>query len=102
MEEGGIDMEKIRIYQIENIADCKYAFMSWDYAQDKCKMDDYKLVATFEMENTYFNLLDEIWRIGNNGTLQREHKMRSISVSDIIEVNGVRYYVDSYGFEEVK
>ena len=95
-------MNKIDIYQIKDVANCKYAFMSWDYAQDKCKMEDYEKVASFEMGYEYPELLDIVWIKGNNGDLQKIFKMRSISVSDIIDVNGVRYYVDSFGFKEVE
>lgn len=96
-------MRSIRIYQIKNVAECKYSFMSWDYAQDKCKMDDYEMVAEFEMdEKEYPCLLDILWIKGNNGELQKIYKMRSISVSDIIEIDGAKHYVDRFGFKEVE
>lgn len=95
-------MKKVNIYQIKEIGECKYAFMSWDYAKDYYNIEDYKLVASFDVNDDYFSLLDYIWHIGNNGELQKKFIMRSVSMSDIIEVDGVKYYVDTFGFEEIK
>ena len=40
--------------------------------------------------------------MGNDGTIQQVfRRMRSISVSDIIEIDGTKYYVDSFGFREI-
>lgn len=88
-------MFEIKIYQ----TNANYRFMDYDFAKShNFDLRDYKEVACFDYDS---NDLEEIFRIGNNGQLQQYFKMRSISVSDIIEVNNIKYYVDSFGFKEV-
>ena len=96
-------MKKVKIYQIQSIRDCDYTFMGWEYAKDKFSMDDYKLVAEYEEEDYKDDfLLNEVWNKGNNGELQcRFPGMYSVSVSNIIDIDGTKYYVDSFGFKEV-
>lgn len=93
----------IKIYQIEDIAGCIYAFRS--YNKDMFDIKDYKEVAQFRYNesNTVVEILDKIFELGNCGTLkQLIPTMRSISVSDIIEVNGMRFYVDTIGFTAIE
>ena len=97
-------MASIVIYQVEDIEKCDYAFRSWETAKDKFNMDDYKEVAMFEYKKDLETdeLLERIFILGNNGTLQKDFIMHSISVSDIIEIDGKKYYTDSFGFQEVQ
>lgn len=93
----------IKIYQIEDVANTAYAFRGWDGHKDLFTPDlkDYKEVAHFEYDEgkNVVEILDKIFELGNCGTLQRLIPgMRSVSVSDIIEVNGMQFYVDSCGF----
>lgn len=91
-------MEKVNIYQLE--IGNKNIFMDYDFSKKHdFNLYDYKLVASFNTDNTD---LEHIFYIGNNGDLQKHFKMRSLSVSDIIEINGKKYFVDSFGFEEIK
>ena len=95
-------MKKIRIYQTE--LNCDWAFMNYEFAQKKnFNMKWYNEVANFDDEDVSddYTILNRLWNIGNDGTLQQTFKMRSISVSDILEIDGRRYYVDSFGFKEV-
>lgn len=91
------------IYQISNIRDSKYAFMNYDFASDKFNFDDYEEVATIQVPNSE-NVLEQIFMLGNTDKSKFNiiKPMRSISVSDIIEIDGTKYYVDSFGFKEVK
>ena len=93
-------MKQINIYQAG--LESGYTFMNYDYAKDLIEMEDYKLVASFEdSDNDNGCILSKIYNLGNDGTLAMNFKMRSISVSDIIEIDGVKYYVDSFGFKEI-
>lgn len=95
-------MKDIKIYQAS--LNCDYVFMNYEYAMEKgLKKEDYELVASFKDETSEDNytILNKLWDLGNNGTLQNTYRMRSISVSDIIEIDGVAYYVDSFGFKEI-
>lgn len=98
-------MKSVKIYQINATRECPYSFMSWDYAVDKFNMEDYRKVAEFDYPFSIDDnkILDEIWCLGNNGELQsRFPGMYSVSVSNIIEIDDHKYYVDSFGFKEVQ
>ena len=97
---------KIRIYQIpfEKLHDVKYSFMNWEYARDKFNINDYELVAEWQGNvdrDSCEEYLERIFSLGNNGTLQNlvNNKMRSISMSDVIEIDGIRWYCDTCGFK---
>lgn len=90
-------MNKINIYQTSNR---DYVFMNYDFAlTHNFNLYDYKLVASFETEKED---LETIFIMGNNGELQKHFNLRSLSVSDIIEINGKKYYIDSFGYQEIK
>lgn len=101
-----METRKIKIYQTKDW--CKYSFMNYDFAKSHdFKMEDYELVAEFNREDyvPIDRMLEIIFDLGNRGIIQQvcnDEFMRSISVSDVIEVDGVMYYVDSFGFKEVK
>lgn len=85
----------IKIYQIEDTEDCVYAFCS--YNKDVFDFKDYKEVSCFKYNEseTIIEILHKIFELGKCGTLkQLIPTMRLVSVSDIIEVNGMRFYVD--------
>ena len=90
------------IYQIRDIANTDYAFRSYDEVADKIDLDDYDVVATIEVPDNE-NTLEKIFIFGNTDKSKfKEVKlMRSISVSDIIEYDGAKYYVDVFGFKEL-
>ena len=93
-------MKEIIIYQTDNR---DYSFMPWEYAKEKFNMNDYKevLYYTYDGEETERQLLDKIFNDGNNGNLHNQfpdNRFRSLSVSDIVEVDGTKWYVDRFGF----
>lgn len=104
------DVLMINVYQIQDVENCEYAFMNYEVAKSKGGPDlkDYKKVAEFgitkalqdrdvetilDMAFTYGNIKDDYFKY-NPGA-------RSISVSDILEYNGEKYYVDTTGFEKL-
>ena len=97
---------KVRIYQIpfSKFEKVRYVFMDWEFAKDKFSIKDYKLVAEWTGDIIYEKVeeyLENIFRLGNDGSLQKaiSSKMRSISMSDVIEIDGVRWYCDTFGFK---
>ena len=89
-------MKEIKIYQTSNR---DYSFMDFDFAsKHNFDFKDYKQVASF-LSNS--EDLEYIFTIGNNGYLTSKYQMRSISVSDIIQVENKYYYVESVGFKEL-
>lgn len=101
-ETNNQELVKAKIYQVENIGDCDYAFRDYDEAKDKINMKDYREVATIAVPKND-DMLEHIFMLGNT----KKHEFttygpfRSISVSDIIEIDGKKYYVDSFGFKEL-
>lgn len=95
---------EIKIYQLR--LESGYTFMNYEFAKDVLDLEDYEMVAKYIVfdetdEEDDMKLLDKIYWLGNDGTLQKIWEMRSISVSDIIEIGEVKYYVDSFGFKKI-
>lgn len=91
------EMKEIKVYQTNNR---EYVFMNYEFAmKHNFDFKDYKEVASF-MGN--YEDLEYIFQIGNNGYLTSKYQMRSISVSDIIQVDNKYYFVDSFGFKELQ
>lgn len=94
----------IKIYQTNNR---KYAFMNYEFAKEHgFNIADYEVVAEFykEVYEPDFRILESVYDLGNRGFIQavcNDEFMRSISVSDVIELDGRKYYVDSFGFKEM-
>lgn len=93
-------MTKLKIYQIKNIETTDYAFMSYMYARAHgLSIEDYDCVEdrdmSIETKNTK-DLLEWLFMVYNGG--DKPNGMRSMSVSDIVELNGNKYYCDSVGW----
>ena len=96
-------MRNIKIYQTENR---DYVYMNWKWAEKYFNINDYKMVLEYDHENNLNDeeLLEVIFAIGNNGVLHKafaDKRFRSISVSDVIELDGIKYFVDSFGFRKI-
>lgn len=100
-----MEKKNIKIYQTNNR---KYSFMNYDFAiENGFNINDYDVVAEFykEVYEPDRRVLESIFDLGNRGFIQavcNDEFMRSISVSDIIEIDGRKYFVDSFGFKEVE
>lgn len=95
-------MRKIKIYQAD--INCKWVFWDYEFAlENGFDMKWYKKVAEFDDDDgdDDIDILNKLWNIGNDGTLQQSFRMRSISMSDVIEIDDVKYYVDRFGFKEI-
>lgn len=98
----------VKIYQVkedrtpEGRIEVPYIFMPYSFAEKNgLKMADYIEVADIEVPTE--TDLEEIFRLGNTNkdAFNIKDNFRSISVSDIIEKDGKKYYVDSFGFKEI-
>lgn len=107
--EAVMTSNKVSVYQIQETANCSYLFMGYDFAVENGgpDMNDYEKVAEVEIDTrdtdvTY--VLDEVFTYGNTNIEYYDNnpKARSISVSDILEYNGNKYYVDSFGFKKLE
>ena len=93
---------KYKIKQIKDIRNCEYAFSHYDWCKDKINLDDYEVVYEGELEcSEISDALEELFEIFNVRRPE-DFKGRSMSVSDIVEVNGDNYYCDAFGWVKLK
>lgn len=90
---------KVTIYQIKNIEDCSYAFR--DYIAEKFSMKDYECVKCFDLPDAEDkkSILENIFTTLN---LTSHSTFRSLSVSDIVELNDTKYYCQGIGWKELE
>jgi len=93
-----------KIYQITNYNDCDYKFDGWNYAKDKFNFKrDYTLIYEGKVEpneNSNIDILEDLFYIFNMKH-PSDFKGHSLSVSDIVELDGVCYYCDSTGWKKL-
>lgn len=99
--EGEKETKLVRIYQAKT--NTPYIFFDFDVAYKRFDFEkDYDMVYEREIEVSKDHALDDIFEIGNRGQLQQHaDRMRSISVSDIIEIDDKFYYVEGFGFKDI-
>ena len=93
---------KYKIKQIKDIDNCEYSFKYYEQCKDKIDLKDYKVVYEGELDYPKMpNALDELFDMFN---VRRPNnfKGRSMSVSDIVEVDGDNYYCDAVGWVKFK
>ena len=69
----------------------------------KVSLDNYETVFTSEYyanENNDFDILENLY-ITFQGVKPITYNGHSLSVSDIIEIDGIKYYCDSIGFKKL-
>ena len=94
---------KYNVYQIDDLENCDYAFRRYEIAKPRFDFSDYRHVYTGTVQSTgnIFQVLDKIFKI-----LNIEHPDdyvgRSLSVSDIVEINDRYFFCDSFGWVEIK
>lgn len=95
---------KFKLYQIKDVENCKYAFGGYSTAmKNSFSIDDYEVVYEGEVEikPDVHAMLETVFYIFNCRRPE-DFKGRSMSVSDVVELNGKVYYCDSFGFREIK
>ena len=93
-----------RLYQME-ASDKNHGKLFARYSEmDKIDLKDYKEVASIDVEDNISDdeALEYIFTLGNTNQDLRDAnpEMRSISMSDIVLLNGKYYYCDSFGWKE--
>lgn len=91
----------ISVFQVKDVANTPYAFRTYD--NDRFNIYDYEYAGRIEAEeDTIDNMLERAYDLGNSGKLEKAHeKARSVSVSDLLELDGRLYYVDNSGFTDI-
>lgn len=93
---------KYKIKQIKDIRNCEYAFMHYNWCKDQINLDDYEVVYEGELEcSEISDALEELFEIFNVRRPE-DFEGRSLSVSDIVEVDGENYYCDAVGWKKLK
>lgn len=95
---------KYKIKQIKDIENCDYAFEHYDWCKDKINLDDYETVyeGEIEDENKPVSYYLEMLFTKFNVARPDDFKGHSLSVSDVVELDGKNYYCDAFGWEELK
>ena len=89
-----------KIYQVDP-NNCDYAFEWWSWAEDRFNFNDYELKYEGEIEVDDVNkTLEDLFRIFN---VERPSDFRghSLSISDIVEIDGKYYYCDDIGWKDI-
>lgn len=103
----------LRILQLDVEKSHGIIFCDYEDIKDQFDMKNYSIIyedKNFEHINPLTNepfvestekLLDHIFTIFNISKKPETYKGHSLSVSDIIELDGVMYYVDGMGFTKL-
>ena len=91
---------KLKIYQAD--LDCEWKFNGYRYFK-KCVEHCPDWFAEYRLEYSNDNFpdnmsLEDIYCMFNQDDRPNSKTMHSVSMSDIIEMDGVPYYVDNIGF----
>ena len=111
-------MLKYKIYQLsvedENSPGFAYKFWDWDKIQLKLKdnnislgeflnMYELKYEGEIEEGKSTIGTLEKVYRMFNDYSLMPDDfKGHSLSMSDIVELDDIKYICDTIGFAEVK
>ena len=91
------------IYQIPATADVDYYFRPYEAAKRKLQSADYQ--CSYAGMYAKGNSLEDLWAKHNSDHRPFAHRMRSMSVSDIVVLTQggkkTAYYADTIGFQEV-
>lgn len=91
-------MKKIYVYQIANPRKVGYTFR--DYNKDSFRAEDYFYAGEIEVaDSNIYDMLESAFSKGQTDGFNRESSQaRSVSISDVLEIDNAKYYVDTIGF----
>ena len=98
---------KYEIYQIKDIAKVDYAYRGYD--EDKFSMNDYELVYSgtitpsdiySDEESLIIGVLEDLFFVFNCNYPNDFHG-HSLSVSDVVVLDGNKYYCDRVGWKKI-
>ena len=91
-------------YKIKQLKQDKhdYAFEWWDWAKDKFNLNDYEVVYEGEVDGTSTtDCLEKLFYTFNMDHPE-DFKGHSLSVSDVVELDGGNFYCDSHGWVNIE
>ena len=93
---------KYKLLQIKDWENNPYVFRGFSIAQKKnFSLDDYEVVYEGEVED--YNIeyaLEKLFDLFNI-CIPEDFEGRSMSVSDVVELDGKYYYCDDFGFKKI-
>ena len=98
---------KYEIYQIKDIAKVDYAYRGYD--EDKFSMNDYELVYSgtitpsdiySDEESLIIGVLEDLFFVFNCN-YPEDFMGHSLSVSDVVVIDGKKYYCDPFGWKKI-
>ena len=96
---------RYKLFQIKDWENNSYVFRSFDSIRNKkngFSFTDYELVYEGEIDDNEINfVLEELFVLFNLSDRPEGFKGRSMSVSDIVELDGEYYYCDIFGFKKI-
>ena len=93
---------KYKIKQIKDVDNCEYSFKYCEQCKDKIDLKDYEVAYEGELDcPEVSNTPEELFKIFNI-KIPEDFKGRSMSISDIVEIDGKNYYCDMIGWKELK
>ena len=93
---------KYKIKQIKDVENCAYAFKHYEWAKNVLDLNDYEVVYEGNLDSPEMpNALEELFEIFNVRR-PKDFERRSMSISDVVEIDGKNYYCDFVGWEELK
>lgn len=93
---------KYKILQLKDFRKVEYSFMSYDYAKKhNFKLSDYEIVYKGSTKDVKpIKALEDLFTEFNINRPE-DFKGHSLSMSDVVELDGVYYYCDSFGWAKV-
>jgi hypothetical protein len=93
---------KYKLLQIKDWENNPYVFRGFSIAQKKnFSLTDYEVMYEGEIDGYNLNYtLEKLFDIFNMSHPE-DFKGRSMSVSDVVELDGKMYYCDDFGFKEI-
>lgn len=93
---------KYKLLQIKDVENCSYVFSGFKFAQQKgFSLQDYEVVYEGEVEDVDVeNMLEKLFTLFNIFRPE-DFEGRSMSVSDVVELEENYYYTDIYGFKKI-
>ena len=103
----------LRILQLTSKNSHEFLFRDYKDIKDKFDLKNYSIIyenkdfehttplTNITVEESTEQLLNYIYTIFNIGKKPENYKGHSLSVSDLIELNGEMYYVDGFGFKKL-
>ena len=98
------------IYQLNgnnaNVQASRKMFEGWNILNKFCggfNFDEYKEVYKGEIvsSDSEIKMLDIIFMVFNTSSRPDDFRGHSLSVSDVVEIDGVKYFCDSFGWKMI-